>query len=276
MKKISTLAFGFLFSVASFANYAPNRLTVVAEGNDNIKVTVDGSRFDQQPFNNSVVFENLQPGFHAVRIYRLEEKRRGFFGRSSGAAFRLVYTASVNIKPLFATTIELNRFGRAQVIEVPLRGAFDNRGWDRKDGRGYHRGYDKDGRDNRDYRDNDRDRNNSGYGNNGYGDNNGYGNSSYSRSISDEDFFAAERVMERENFDNARLLYAKRVADENWLSAEQVKSLARFFSFDNSRMEFVKYAYSKTTDKGNFSVVCNAFDSNHSKDQLMSFIKYGR
>jgi Domain of unknown function (DUF4476) len=264
MKEISTLAFGFLFSVASFANYAPNRLTVLAEGNNNIKVTVDGSRFDQQSFSNSVVFENLQPGFHSVKVYQLEEKRRGLFGRSYGTEFRLVYTASVNIKPLFATTIELNRYGRAQVNEVPLRGAFDNRGWDKKDGRGN----DRDRRDDRDYRDNDRDRNNTGYGNN-----NGYGNSSYGRSISDEDFFAAQRVMERENFDNARLLYAKRVADENWLCAEQVKSLARFFSFDNSRMEFVKYAYSKTTDKGNFSVVCNAFDSNYSKDQLMNFIK---
>ena len=82
--------------------------------------------------------------------------------------------------------------------------------------------------------------------------------------------------MERENFDNARLLYAKRIADENWLSAEQVKGLARFFSFDNSRMEFVKYAYNKTIDKGNFSVVCNAFDSGYSKDQLMNFIRTGR
>ncbi len=37
MKKISTLAFGFLFSMASFASFAPNRLTVAAEGNANIK-----------------------------------------------------------------------------------------------------------------------------------------------------------------------------------------------------------------------------------------------
>jgi hypothetical protein len=266
MKKISTLAFGFLFSLASFANFAPNRLTVAAEGNANIKVTVDGSRFDQQQFNSSVVFENLQPGFHAVNVYQLAEKRHGFFGRRGPDEFRLVYTASINIKPLFATTIELNRFGRAQIIEEPIRGGYDGRRWDRDDRRKNDRDYhDNDKRIDRYYDNRGHDRSNDGYGNNGYG-----------RTISDQDFFAAQRVMERENFDNARLLYAKRISDENWLSAEQVKGLARFFSFDNSRMEFVKYAYSKTTDKGNFSVVCNAFDSGYSKDELMNFIRTGR
>ena len=79
--------------------------------------------------------------------------------------------------------------------------------------------------------------------------------------------------MERENFDNARLLYAKRVADENWLSAAQVKDLARFFSFDNNRMEFVKYAYSKTIDKNNFSTVCSAFSSAGGREQVENFIR---
>ena len=151
-----------------------------------------------------------------------------------------------------------------------MRG-YDRR-WDRDDRRDNDRDYrDNDKRNDRDYDNRDRDRNND-----GYGSNNGYGNNSYARTISNEDFFAAQRVLERENFDNARLLYAKRLVDENWLSAEQVKALARFFSFDNNRMDFVKYAYSKTIDKSNFSVVCNAFDSSYSKDQLMNFIRNGR
>ena len=265
MKKISTLGFGILFSLASFAGIAPNRLTVLAEGNTNIKVTVDGSRFDQQSVNSSVVFDNLQPGFHSVKVYQLTEKRFGFFGRKRGDDYRLVYTASVNIKPLFSTTIQLNRFGKAQIIEQPIRG--NNRGWGNDDRRRDDRSY------NGDDRKNDRDYNNNGR-NDDYGRNNGYDNSGgYSHTISNEDFFAAERVMERENFDDARLLYAKRLMDDNYLSAEQVKELARFFSFDNSRLDFAKYAYSKTTDKNNFSVVCNAFSSNNSKDQLMIYIR---
>ena len=264
MKKISTLGFGILISIASFASFAPSRLTVSAEGNANIKVTVDGNRFDQQSFNNSVVFDNLQPGFHSVKVYQLTEKRAGFFGRRQAAEYRLVYNASVNIRPLFATTIELNRFGSAQVNEQPLRGGYKSRDWD-NDNHGYN------GNDG--YKNNDRDYNSKQYGND-YGSYNGYNNNGiYGRTISNEDFFAAERVMERESFDDARLLYAKRLVDDNYLCAEQVKELARFFSFDNNRLDFARYAYSRTTDKNNFSVVCNAFSSGNSRDQLMSFIK---
>ena len=274
MKKISTLGFGILVSVASFANIAPNRLMVSAEGNVTIKVTVDGNRFDQQPVNNSVVFDNLQPGFHAVKVYQLTEKRSGFFGRKQADNYRLVYTASVNIKPLFITSIELNRFGKAQIKEQPIsvsngtggRGGYDNRGWDKNASRNDDHGYG----DQHDHSYNDNDRNGR---NDDYGRNNGYDNNSYNRTISNEDFFAAERVMERENFDDARLLYAKRLVDESYVSAEQVKELARFFSFDNSRLDFAKYAYSRTTDKNNYSVVCNAFSSSNGKDQLVSFIK---
>ena len=223
MKKMFTLGIGFFISVASFASFAPSRLTVAVEGNASIKVTLDGSRIDQQPVDNNVVFDNLQPGFHAVKIYQLADRQFGFWGRRHGDDYRLVYTASINIKPLFATTVVLNRFGNAQISEQPLRGAYDNRGWDNDDrkrnDRGHHSNDDK--RDARDYKNNDQ-----------YSQDNGYGSSNgYTRTISNEDFFAAERVMERENFDDARLLYAKRLMDDSYLCAEQVKELARFFLF---------------------------------------------
>jgi len=255
MKKMFTLSIGFLSAIAAFAGYAPSSLTVMSELNSNIKVTVDGNRFDQQMIGNSVVFNNIQPGFHIVKVFQQERSRGGWFGRRRDDDFRLVYTATVNIKPLFATSIELNRFGRAQISEQPMRNRYDERGWDGDkrfdNGRDDHRDWDRDHRDN-------------GYSNSGYG---------YNRVLSNQDFFAAQRVMDRESFDNARLLYAKRLADDCYFTSEQVKDLAKFFSFDNSRMEFVKYAYAKTVDKNNFSIVCNAFDSNYAKDQLMNFIR---
>lgn len=257
MKKISTLSFGFLFSLASFAAVAPSRLTVSAEGNTNIKVTVDGNRFDQQEMGNSVIFDNLQPGYHSVNVYQLADRRFGMFGRRRGDDYRLVYSSTVNIRPLFATSILVDRFGRAQLNEEPMRGRYDSRGWNGDDRR--------DGRDNDHTWDRDRDRQND------YGRNGGY-DYGYNRAISNEDFFAAERVMNRET-DNGRLLYGKSIVNVNYLTAEQVKELARFFSFDNYRLDFVKYAYSKTIDKANFSVVCNAFASSDGRNQLMDFIR---
>jgi len=254
MKKISTLGFATLFSIASFAAFSPSRLTVSAEGNANIKVTVDGSRFDQQSAGSSVIFENLQPGFHSVNVYQLTDKRFGMFGRRRADDYRLLYTATINIKPRFAINIIVNRFGRAQVVEQPMRGMYDDRKWgnDRKDDHRYG---------------NDRDYNEDPDQHNEYGRSSGY-----NRAISDADFFAAERVMDREN-DNGRLLYAKRLTDDYYLSAEQVKELARFFSFDNCRLDFVKYAYNRTIDKNNFRVVCGAFVSNDGRNQVEAFLR---
>lgn len=237
MKQISTLGFGILFSMAGFAAFSPSRLTVSTENNTVMKVTVDGSRFDQQSVGSSVVFENLQPGLHVVSVYQLDDRHSRFFGRRSGDDYHLVYSSSINIRPLFATSITFTRFGRAQVIEQPMRG---DRRWGNM--RSYGEGPD-------DYRQ----------------------HSGYQSTISDGDFFAAERVMDREN-DNGRLLYAKRLIDDNYLDAAQVKELARFFSFDDCRLDFVRYAYSKTIDKNNFRVVCAAFSSNEGRQQVERFI----
>jgi Domain of unknown function (DUF4476) len=262
MKKNATLSLGILLSIASFANFAPNRLTVSAEGDAGIKVTVDGSRFNQQLDDNSVVFENLNPGYHAVKVYQVVAKRGGWFGRNKTDDYRLMYTGSVNIKPLFETSIVLNRFGKAYIDEQPIRG----RGND--DREKYDRDYD-----NHDYGDHNDRRNgydhgyenaDSRYNNNG---------NSYSQLMNNDDFFAVKRMLEREGFDNTRLVIAKHIVDVNALTAIQVKEMARLFSFDNSKLDFVKYAYTKTIDKNNFVLVCDAFSFGSSKEQLIDYIR---
>ncbi|HMC86246.1 MAG TPA: DUF4476 domain-containing protein [Chitinophagaceae bacterium] len=165
-------------------------------------------------------------------------------------------------------TVSDNRFGRRHDNVQPDRYNSNDRGWNNDNSR----------RDYHNYNDNDHFVNNSvpfykNVPHNDYVHNNGhFAYGGYSNIISDQDFFAAERVMDREN-DNGRLIYAERLVDEYCLNAEQVKDLARFFSFDNCRFEFVKYAYSKTTDRGNFSIVCNAFLSSDGRGQVMNFIR---
>jgi Domain of unknown function (DUF4476) len=205
MKKISTLGFGVLISLASFAQNGSDHFK--SAGHANFKITIGVNRFDRAPF-----------------------------------------------------------VAEARINESPVRGAYnDGSGWGNGKNRDDH-AY-KNNNSDHGYN-NDRDRHNNDYvGNLGYNNSRNYG-----RAISNEDFFAAERVMDREN-DNGRLLYAKRLVDENYLSAEQVKELARFFSFDNCRFDFVRYAYSKTNDRDNYSVVCNSFSSNDGRNQVMSFIK---
>lgn len=269
MKKIFTLSFGFLFSLVSFA-FAPNRLVISAENNATIKVTVDGNRFSQQWQDNSIIFENLSPGFHAVKIFQLNNRNGFFRGRQDD--YRLIYTASVNIKPLFETSIELNRFGKAFIDEQPMRGRADGKQWDNDGRKRQDRDFDNNKQNNHDYSGND-----DSYGNDQYGNHNeAYGHDDrniYNHAINNDDFFAFKRILERESFDNTRLVIAKHIVDVNELSAIQVKEMAQLFSFDNSKLDFAKYAYNKTIDKNNYVVVCNAFSFSSSKEQLIDYIR---
>jgi Domain of unknown function (DUF4476) len=267
MKRISTLGFGILFSLASFA-FAPNRLVVSAEGNANIKVTIDGGRFDQQFVENSVVFENLTPGFHAVKIYQANNSG-GWLRHGYNGDYRLIYSASVCIKPLFETQVVLNRFGKALIDEQPIHNQYGNKDWGNNDRKKHDRDFDNDRNKHKDDYENDK-RNDPGYGNNGYGSDNG---NSYDQVMNNDDFFAIKRMLERESFDNTRLVIAKHIADVNVLTSVQVKEMAQLFSFDNSKLDFAKYAYNKTLDKNNYVVVCNSFSFSNSKEQLIDYIR---
>ncbi len=260
MKKIFTLSAGFFLSFASFA-FAPNRLIVSAEANAAIKVTVDGSRLNQVLYDNSVVFENLVPGFHAVKVYQLNTRNR--FNRGRGDDYRLVYTASINIKPLFETSIEISRFGNANIDETPIRTENDRKQRDFDDRK--NRGRDFDNHDDHASGNDDYGRNNDSYEGNNV--------AIYNRPMNNDEFFSIKRMLEREEFDNTRLVIAKHIVDVNELTSLQAKEMAALFAFDNSRLDFAKYAYNKNIDKDNYVVVCNTFSFNSSKEQLMHFLR---
>lgn len=142
MKKIFTLVSVLLVTVVSFAaGIAPSsRLTVTATSNANVRIVIDESKYSQQISDASfATFEGLAPGYHTVKVYEMVPQRRGFFGKKQ--SMRLLYTSTVNIKPMTQLNISLNRNGRAQIDEQVIRGGrYDNKGWD--NGRGNDR-YDR-------------------------------------------------------------------------------------------------------------------------------------
>ena len=106
MKKILTLSLAIAVTMVSFANDAPSRLTVAAMGKNNVRVTVDETKISKQVGESGSAFDNLAPGYHTVRIYQ--------FGR-------MVYSAAVQIKPMYTLSIVLDNQGRAIVEEQPMK-----------------------------------------------------------------------------------------------------------------------------------------------------------
>ena len=214
MKQLITLSLAFFVTIASFAG-TPSRLTVSAVGKNNIRVTVDEKKMNAQSGYSGSTFENLAPGYHSVRVYQ--------FGR-------MVYSAAVQIKPMYALSIVLDNHGNAIIDEQPIKNNNDC---------------------------------NIQYG----------GAISYDPGISYGDYTGIKTMMANARFDQQRLEIAKKAVDDNMLSAIQVKEMAKLFKTQDAQLEFAKYAYGKTPDKNNYSLVCNTFPFGDNKADLTNYIR---
>jgi hypothetical protein len=85
-------------------------------------------------------------------------------------------------------------------------------------------------------------------------------------------FKSAKETISKASFEDTKLSTAKSVLSSNCVSTEQVIQICNLFSFEESKLDFAKFAYGKTTDKGNYFKVGNVFSFDASKTDLNSFI----
>lgn len=88
-------------------------------------------------------------------------------------------------------------------------------------------------------------------------------------------FRAAKETVAKANFEDTKLSTAKTILSSNCFNTEQVIQICKLFSFEASKLDFAKYAYSKTTDPGNYFKVNNVFDFDASKTELNAYISNG-
>jgi len=112
---------------------------------------------------------------------------------------------------------------------------------------------------------------NQGYGNQGHG-NQGPGNSSHN-CMPAGNFNMSLSIIEKDAFDNSKLSTAKQVAANNSLCVNQIIQICRLFSFEQSKLDFAKYAYRFCVDPGNYFMVNDVFSFSASKDELRKFIE---
>jgi hypothetical protein len=91
--------------------------------------------------------------------------------------------------------------------------------------------------------------------------------------MNSSNFQAAKQTIEKQTFENTKVQTAKQIVDANCLTADQVTELTKLFDFDNDRLDFAKYAYTHTYDKGNYFKVNNSFEFESSITALQEYIK---
>ena len=89
---------------------------------------------------------------------------------------------------------------------------------------------------------------------------------------SDSEFDQASKSIKTKSFEDSKLSIAKEVAKNKCLTSSQIKKIMELFSFEETRLEFSKYAYSYCFDPDNYYQVYDAFSFELSIDELKEHI----
>ncbi len=90
--------------------------------------------------------------------------------------------------------------------------------------------------------------------------------------MSQGDYESAKGSISGKDFEDTKLSMAKTITGSNNLTAEQIRGIMKLFSFENSKLDFAKFAYSHCCDKSNYYKVDDAFEFDSSTTELNSYI----
>lgn len=88
-------------------------------------------------------------------------------------------------------------------------------------------------------------------------------------------FNDAKQSISSASFEDTKLSTAKTIFGANYISTNQVMEICRLFSFENTKVTFAKFAYSRCTDPQNYFKVASVFDFDANKKALNDFISMG-
>ena len=90
------------------------------------------------------------------------------------------------------------------------------------------------------------------------------------------DFESFKGSLSTKSFEDSKMTMAKQVLNNNCLTSAQVREVMSLFTFEETKLDFAKYAYGHTYDLGNFYKVNDAFGFETSIDELNNYISTQR
>jgi len=85
-------------------------------------------------------------------------------------------------------------------------------------------------------------------------------------------FRSAKETIGKSSFDDTKLSTAKTVLTSNCMSTDQITQICKMFSFEESMLDFAKYAYDRCSDQNNYFKVGNVFKFDASRTELNEYI----
>jgi hypothetical protein len=86
------------------------------------------------------------------------------------------------------------------------------------------------------------------------------------------DFSKAKESVSTKTFEDSKLTVAKQILNTNCLSSAQVKEIMQLFTYEETKLDWAKFAYGKTTDRGNYFLLNDAFQYETSITELNNYM----
>jgi len=86
------------------------------------------------------------------------------------------------------------------------------------------------------------------------------------------DFNNALATIRNQGFDETRLRTAKQIAESNCLNTNQIIAICQIFGFEDSKLDFAKFAFEACVEPRNYFKVNNVFGFSSSVDELTDYI----
>ncbi len=211
-------------------------------------VIFDGEIFDAE--GAVLTLYQVSPGRHSLDVYRYIRDPRGFYTRY----VELVFRGHIQIGNRMRVEARLREDGRLSVVRrVPLAPPHSGprSGHNSHGSSGGSSGY------------------NSSHGSGGSGGHNAHHSPSV---LSPQEFSSLLRAISDASFEQTRLMIAKEAIAPRHITSAQVAQIMRRFSFEATRLEFAKWAYTRTIDKQNYSQVHSALSFDSSRRELSRYI----
>ena len=93
------------------------------------------------------------------------------------------------------------------------------------------------------------------------------------RPMNASNFQDAKTSIAAKSFEDTKLTLAKQIGGSNCFTSDQVKGIMGLFGFEDSKLDFAKFAYDHVIDVNNYYKVNDAFKFSSSVDELNKYIQ---
>jgi len=90
--------------------------------------------------------------------------------------------------------------------------------------------------------------------------------------MTEKEYYSALKAIESKPFSDDRMAIARIATKDKCLTNEQIRGIARLFSFEEQTLEFVQYAYDLATEQSTYYTLDDVFKFMSSKEAFTKFL----